>query len=187
LPWCTFWCGALALASRIDIIFFLKRTWVFVPLFSLFIAVPALFSSFTPGDPVWVVPGIHAVVTRQGLSTASLFVLRVATSVSLAVLMTLTTRRSALFSAMRSLGIPQVFVMTLSMCYRYVHLFAGIIQDTYRAIKSRTGGYIRSGKGREMVGWNIACLWQRAQRMNEQVYNAMLSRGYTGEEPMRKI
>ena len=36
-------------------------------------------------------------------------------------------------------------------------------------------------KGQKMVAWNIANMWNRAEQMNEQVYLAMLSRGYTGE------
>ena len=36
-------CLFLLLVSKIDLGFFLKRTWIFIPLFSLFIAVPAIF------------------------------------------------------------------------------------------------------------------------------------------------
>ncbi|MDD2752479.1 MAG: cobalt ECF transporter T component CbiQ, partial [Candidatus Omnitrophica bacterium] len=36
-------CLFLSCLSRIHLGFFLKRTWVFIPLFSLFIAIPALF------------------------------------------------------------------------------------------------------------------------------------------------
>ena len=41
-----------AYLSRIDMAFFLKRTWIFIPLFSVFIAIPALFSAFTPGEAI---------------------------------------------------------------------------------------------------------------------------------------
>jgi cobalt/nickel transport system permease protein len=176
-------CLALALCSRINAAFFLKRTWVFIPLFALFIAVPALFSSFTPGEPLWVfhVFGAQMTVTRQGFAGAELFVLRVLASVSLVVLLTITTRHTDLFAVMRGLGVPQVFVMTLSMCYRYIFLFAAIVQDMFLGIKSRTGGIIHHRKGQKIVAWNIASLWGRSMRMNEEVYNAMLSRGYTGE------
>jgi cobalt/nickel transport system permease protein len=67
------------------------------------------------------------------------------------------------------------------MCYRYIYLFAEIIENTYLAIKSRVGISLHYKKGQGIVASNIANLWQRSIMMNQEVYNAMLSRGYTGE------
>jgi cobalt/nickel transport system permease protein len=173
----------LAIFSGIGLGYFLKRTWVFIPLFSLFIAIPALFSVFTPGDPlvVFQFAGARFIITQQGFDGAVLFVMRVATSVSLVVLMNLTTRQTVLLRVLRIFGIPQIFVMTLSMCYRYIYLFAEIIEHTYIGIKSRVGTALHYKKGQHIVAWKIANLWERSQQLNEEVYNAMLSRGYTGE------
>ena len=44
---------ALALASSVHLLFFLKRTIFFIPIFSLFIVFPAIFGFVTPGDPVF--------------------------------------------------------------------------------------------------------------------------------------
>jgi cobalt/nickel transport system permease protein len=149
----------------------------------LFIALPALFSAFSPGEPLvtFGVGGIKFIITRQGLDAASLFVTRVATSVSFVILLNLTTRQTALLRALRTFGIPQIFVMTLGMCYRYIFLFVEIIEHTYIAIKSRVGGNLHYKKGQRIVAWKIANLWERSQQLNEEVYNAMLSRGYSGE------
>jgi cobalt/nickel transport system permease protein len=67
------------------------------------------------------------------------------------------------------------------MCYRYIYLFVGIIENTYLAIKSRVGSVVHYKKGQRIVALKIATLWQRSYQLNEEVYNAMLSRGYTGE------
>lgn len=177
-------CLATAFLSKIDLGVFLKRTWIFVPLFSLFIAIPAVFNTFTPGDEViaFVVFGQKCIVTKQGLSSAGVFIMRVLTSVSFVILLTMTTRHSELLKTLRAFKVPQIFVMTLSMCYRYIYLFAGIIQSVYVAIKSRTGGVMHYRKGQKVVAWKIASLWQRSYKMNEDVHNAMLSRGYRGEQ-----
>jgi len=82
---------------------------------------------------------------------------------------------------MRSFGVPQMFVMTLGMCYRYIFLFAEIIENTYLAIKSRVGGAIHYKHGQHIAVWNMASLWQKSLQLNKEVYDAMLSRGYTGE------
>jgi len=176
-------CLLLAALSKIQLGFFLKRTWIFIPLFSLFIAIPALFTAFTPGEPLFIFRflGIRLIISRPGLSTAALFVIRVLTSVSFVILLGLVTKHNELLKVLRIFRIPQVFVMTLGMCYRYIYLFIEIIQNTYLAIKSRVGTSIHYEKGQRIVAWNIANLWQRSRQLNEEVYKAMLSRGYTGE------
>ncbi len=154
-------CLLLALISKINLIFFLKRTWIFIPLFSLFIAIPAIFS--------------------LGLASALIFVMRVATSVSFVVLLSITTKHFELLRVLRIFRIPQIFVMTLGMCYRYIYLFVEIIEQTYLAIKSRVGVFLHYKSGQRIVAWSIASLWQRSVKLNEEVYKAMLSRGYQGE------
>jgi len=169
----------LAVLSGIRLGFFLKRTWIFIPLFSLMIAIPALFSFVSPGEPVMSVGAFH--ITQHGIMAASFFVGRVITSVSLVVLLSLTTRHFDLLKALRFFGIPQIFVMVLGICYRYIYLFVEIMENTHRAIRSRVGSVTHYRKGQRVVTWNIAHLWMRSYALNEQVYNAMVSRGFRGE------
>jgi cobalt/nickel transport system permease protein len=173
----------LAYISQIDLLSFLKRTWIFIPLFSLFIAIPAVFSIVTPGQSMaeFSFRGIKLIITRQGLLGASLFVSRVVNSVSFAILLSMTTKHYELLKALRAFGVPQIFVMTIGMCYRYIYLFVEIIQNTYLAIKSRAGKIVSYDRGQRMVAWNIASLWHRSYHLNQEVYLAMLSRGYQGE------
>ena len=176
-------CLILAYFSQVKISFFLKRTWIFIPLFSLLIAIPALFSIFSPGESLFSVNliGYKLIITRQGLWGATLFVTRVTASVSFAVLLSLTTRHFDLLKVLRIFGIPQIFVMTLGMCYRYIYLFLEVAGNTYLAIKSRVGTTVHYKRGQRMVAWNMASLWLRSYHLNDAVYQAMLSRGYTGE------
>ncbi len=169
----------LAVLSRIPFGIFLLRTWVFIPLFSLMIAVPALFSFVTPGEAVWSAGPLS--VTRPGLAAAGFFVGRVLVSVSLTVLLSLTTRHFELLRALRFFRVPQLFVMVLGMAYRYIYLFVEIVENTHRAIRSRAGTGMHYKKGQKIVTWNIAQLWTRSYSLNEQVYNAMVSRGFRGE------
>ena len=172
-------CLFLVLISGINLGFFLKRTWIFIPLFSLFIALPAIFS---PGQALltWRILGIKLMITYQGLAGAMIFIMRVITCVSLVVLLSLTTQHFALLKALRIFKIPAIFIMTLGMCCRLVYLFVGIIQNTYLAIKSRVGLGVQYQRGQNIVAWNIASLWERSVGLNEEVYKAMLSRGYQG-------
>lgn len=173
-------CLLLVYLSKIDLGFFLKRTWIFIPLFSLFIAIPAIFTS---GEALFRFNlfGFNLTISSQGLSAAELFVMRVITSVSFVVLLSITTRHFELLKVLRIFKIPQVFVMTLGICYRYIFLFVTIIENTYLAVKSRVGTKIQYKKGQHLVASNIASLWQRSYQLNEDIYQAMRSRGYLGE------
>lgn len=172
----------LAKASGIGLGFFLKRTWIFIPFFSLVIAIPALFEGVSPGEPIVFLDFYFwkAAITRQGFRAAALFVGRVSTSVSIVILLSLTTRHFVLLKALRSFGVPDVFVMTLNICYRYIYLFLDVVEKVHLALKSRVGRVVGHRGGRRLAAWNIASLWHKSYCLNESVYQAMVSRGYRG-------
>lgn len=180
LAWLYSFCLLLVVLSKIRLGFFLKRTWVFIPLFSLFIVLPAVFSR---GEPLLTLKlgWLNLAVSRQGAASAAVFLLRLVTCLSWVMLLNLTTRHFTLLKVLRVFKIPQVFVMILGMAYRYIYLFIEIIRNTYWAIKSRIGGKVEYRPGQEIVAWNIAALWERSSGLNEEVYKAMLSRGFGGQ------
>jgi len=165
----------LAQLSRINLLYFMRRVWIFIPLFSLVIAIPALFKTFSPGQVIFLN------ITKQGILGATLFVLRVLSSVSFTILLVLTTTHISLLKALRALGVPQIFVNTFMMCYRYIYIFIKIVEETYLAIKSRLIANLRNKKARKVIAWRISMLWEKSRIMSEEVYLAMLCRGYSGE------
>lgn len=176
-------CLLLASLSKINLRFFLKRTWIFIPLFSLFIAIPAIFSGVTAGRPLLTFGflGLKLTITEQGLSGAILFVTRVLTNVSYVILLGQVSRHNELLRVLRIFGIPQVFILAFGMCYRYIYLFIELIESACLAVKSRVGYRLHYKRGQELIVWNIGNLWQRSNKLNEEIYSAMLSRGYSGE------
>jgi len=184
----------LATASSVPLLFFIKRVWLFIPLFSAVIVIPALFNVVTPGEPLWTIAHLgrnfdfgpyhipEAIfITRQGLLTAAIFIGRVAASVSLAVLLTLTTRWSDLLRALGVLRIPQIFILILGMTYRYIFILVQTVRDIHVARKSRTLRYGPTGTEQRWVASRIGCLFKRTWLMSREVHRAMLSRGFSGE------
>jgi len=170
------------------------RVWLFVPLFSAAVVLPALLNIVTPGEPLWVLATLEKAhswgpytvpqeisITRQGLWGAILFISRVAASVSFAVLLTLTTRWSDIFAGLRALMVPRIFVMTLNMTNRYLFVFLRLIQDMYRARKSRTIHTLSAAGERGWVASRIGVIFRKSMEMSNDIYLAMLSRGYHGE------
>lgn len=184
----------LAFFSRVSLGYFLKRVWLFVPLFSAAIVLPALLNIVTPGDPLLVLMKLprsyswgpytvpaEIAITYQGLRGAFIFVSRVAASVSFAVLFTLTTKWADVFSGLRSLLVPRVFVVTLSMTYRYLFVLLRLVQDMYRARKSRTVRPFAPAVERNWIASRIGVTFKKSLDMSEDIYKAMLSRGFQGE------
>jgi cobalt/nickel transport system permease protein len=188
------WLFWLARVSQVPIRTFIKRVWIVVPLFTGIVVFPVLFNVVQPGTPLVVlfhlphplhlgflsIPAQIA-ITRQGATAALLLVLRVGASVSLAVLLTLTTRWQALLKALRVLRIPVVFLMVLEMTYRYIFLLLQTSSEMFMARQSRMVGRASSREERGFVTSAMGQLWARTHATSEEVHNAMRSRGYTGE------
>jgi cobalt/nickel transport system permease protein len=101
--------------------------------------------------------------------------------VSLAVLLVVTTPWADVLKSLRALRTPQVFVLVLSMTYRYIFLFLHTTNGILLARKSRVVGRTRGGEQRRWITGTMGNLMSRAFQMSNDVYAAMLSRGFTGE------
>jgi cobalt/nickel transport system permease protein len=172
---------AAAAASAIDMRSYLKRVWLGIPVFSGFVVLPSIF--FVGGHVLFRVPmgpfelGVH----RDGVFAAAIFVLRVGVSVSLAVLLVLTTKWADILKSLRVLRVPNVFVLVLAMTYRYIFLLLHTANGMFLARKSRV---VARTSGKEQRWWTVASvgvLMSRSFRMSEDVYQAMLARGFNGE------
>ena len=141
----------LAHLSKINILFFIKRVWPFIPIFAGIIIIPMIFNIFFPGDPLitlaYLGPTNHVgsltlpesvYITKQGVYAASIFIMRVATCVSAVVLLFLTTPQQILYKSLRTVGVPKIYVFTLEMTNRYLFLLMDLVRDMHFAKKART-------------------------------------------------
>ena len=148
----------LAVLSGIAILYFIKRVWLFIPIFTLFIAIPVIFT--------------------HDLLTALIFVLRVADCVSFVVLITVTTRHSQLLKSLRLFGVPSIFVKVLDMMHRYIYLFIRIFEDMHLSLKSRLVKDFDARNAQRWISSRMAFVFKRSIKMSEDVYMAMIARGY---------
>jgi len=184
----------LATLSKVPTRFLVQRVWLVVPLFTGIMVIPSLFNWVRPGDPLWVLWNfstplhlgpIHfppeLVITRQGFWGALLLISRVGISVTLAVLLTLTTRWNNLLRALRTFWVPKIFIVTLEMTYRYIFVLITLLEDMFLARKARDAGHSSGAEQRRFVGSSMAHLFGKSLQMSEEVYTSMIARGYTGE------
>lgn len=184
----------LAKISYVSLKLYFKRIWLIVPLFTGITVLPSIFNFVRPGNSLislinfghqlhlgpFTFPAVLT-ITTQGVSGAILLIVRVGISISLAFLLTATTRWTNLLKGFRVLFLPKIFITTLEMCYRYIFILLNITTDMFIARKSRTFGKIDSKEGRHFVSNTIGSLFGKSYELSEEVYGAMLSRGYKGE------
>ena len=183
-----------AYISKVDVLFFIKRVWLFIPIFAGIIALPMVFNIFFPGDPLillaYLGPGAHIgpislpdsiFITKQGVKLAVIFTMRVATCVSAVVLLFITTPQQVLFKSLRSVGVPKIYVLTLEMAYRYIFLLMDMVREMYTAKKARTIKSRSMFEEQKWVGGRMGYTLIRSIDMSEKVHMAMMSRGFNGD------
>jgi len=107
--------------------------------------------------------------------------LRVTDSLSFGVLLILTTPWASILVALRWFRIPSLLVDILGMTYRYIFLLLHSTNSMFLARRSRTIGSLSSAENRKWLFTALAATMAKSQNLSEEVYLAMLSRGYQGE------
>jgi cobalt/nickel transport system permease protein len=162
--------------------------------FSVLMATPAALNVFTGGqvllpfysrDQEWrygpyLLPRVIG-VSREGLLTAATLLLRVLSSVAAMLWLTLSTQWLDLLRALRFLHLPPIFVQVAGMTVRYVHALHRQSEEMHLGRKSRLVCRSPIAAEHAWVGARIANAWERGLHLMEEVHDAMVARGFTGE------
>ncbi len=175
---------AANLLSQLGIGYTLKRSLVALP-FAL-IAVTVLFS--IPGKPFFTFQLFtsHFVITDAGFLRFVSILIRSWLSVQMAILLVAVTRFPDLIHALEHLKVPAILTTIIAFLYRYLFVLTDEVFRLIRARESRAAASAgnRAGGGvlwRARVAGNMAGqLFLRSYERSDRIYNAMLSRGYSG-------
>lgn len=192
----SFYGGMIAVSylSKLPLRQVLSRVWLVIPVFTGIMIFPSFFSWVREGEPLWVIwnlkepihfglltlPSVLA-VTKQGIAGGFLLISRVGISISLAVILTLSTRWSDILRALRFFFVPRIFVAALEMTYRYIYVLIQAMEEIFIARKARDAGQSSSKEHRQFIAAAMGGLFGKSLQMSEEVYNAMIARGYKGE------
>src|SRR4029077_183348 len=112
-------------------------------IFTGIVVLPATLNVITPGTivvPLGTWFGHEVGLTSEGLHGAAIIIVRVAVSISLVVLLTLTTPWTRLLAALRALLVPKMFVLVLGMAYRYLFHLLDSVLHLFTARRARAVG-----------------------------------------------
>jgi len=169
--------------SNLGVLYTFKRSFVALPL--ALSAITVLFS--VPGQPL---TSFHFIwdltITDAGLLRFVSIVIRSWLSVQMAILLVATARFPDIVHALEHLRVPSILTTIIAFLYRYLFVLADEVFRLLRAREARSaaapgvrsGGSVvwRAGVAGHMAGQ----LFLRSYERSDRVYNAMLSRGYTG-------
>lgn len=169
----------LAIFSHVPLGSVGKRIWIPALIFTGAITFPAIF--VTPGKVLCRIPLLHWPVSLQGLTAATFLVSRVETAATFACLLALCTPWNNVLKALRAFKVPPLVVAILGVTYRYVLLFLKSAHEMFESRQSRMVGRLDARGRRQLVAATAGVLISRSFQLSEDVYLAMLSRGFRGE------
>lgn len=170
----------LAALSKVQMFRYLCRVFVLAIIFSGLIVLPSIFNIYQAGAPLLLITK-HFYITKNGTYSAGLLLLRTFGSVSLIYIFTTTTKWADILKSLATIKISTLLITTLSMTQRYIFLGLELASNLFTAKKSRSLRKCSGKSGRRFIATTTGNLFIRTSVQSEEVYQAMLARGYTGE------
>lgn len=174
--------------SRLPLKDYIRRVWGYLPAAVFVFSLPGASSLFIHGAPLFylIKPGVFGLgdglyFTAPGLAAVLRLCLRTGVSLSFCFLLLLTTRFSKLMQALSSLHVPSSFISVLNMAYRYIFVISSMAGAMTEARFLRTVGKLPSSDNRRFVGRSLAALFIKSHFISEEIYDAMVCRGFSGK------
>src|ERR1035437_9254327 len=152
-------------------------------IFGFIVVLPASLNVITPGKIIFNIITINKPLhfwiytipqnigfTENGLKVVSLIFLRILNSVSLAMLIIFTTSFPSFIKSFKILGVPDTFLMIISLAYKYIFILSRTIEETYFALRSRLSGNIKNSKIRELISGRIFFIFKKSMIIYESTY-----------------
>jgi cobalt/nickel transport system permease protein len=184
----------LFIMARLKVYQVYRKIFLLAFLFGFVVVFPASLNVITPGKIIihlmtfnkpshfWIYDIPQNIgFTESGFQVVLLVFLRVLNSVSFSLLIVFTTPFPAFIKSFKMIGVPDTFLMIISLAYKYIFILSRTIEETYIALKSRLSGNIKSSSIRKLISGRIFFIFTRSIIIYENTYYAMVSRGYQGK------
>ncbi|MCX7708299.1 MAG: cobalt ECF transporter T component CbiQ [Clostridia bacterium] len=185
--------GAMGWLSGLRFGSMVKRVWLILPLITLILSFPAATNIFIKGQPLIIFyhqAGFDALlpdfpkslyITSTGILMIVKMSLRIGVSISFGYVLAMTTPWTAITRSLRIFKLPRLAVMLLDMTYRFIFVLSKVAIEMFEARLLRTVGKISGRENRRFVSNGIASLFLKANHLGDEIFSAMICRGYTGE------
>lgn len=167
--------GGLVRASKVSVRFMASRLLVVLPFIVFAFLIPFIGS----GERVEII-GLS--LSQEGLWSMWNILAKATIGASVSILLAATTEIPDLIRGMGRLKVPPVMISIATFMVRYLEVIAGELGRMRVAMTAR--GYDPRWLWQaKPIAASAGALFVRSYERGERVYDAMLSRGYTGEMP----
>jgi cobalt ECF transporter T component CbiQ len=182
----------LTLVSGLNVFSLYRRVLFWGFIFGFLIALPSAFNVMTGGAIIF--PILHLSrpysfliyhipaeigITRGGLYGVIMLTSRVMNSLALSSFVLYTTPFAEIVKALKVLKVPDSFLMIITISYKYMFIFAKTTEDMHLAKKSRLIGEVSNAEARRWIAGRIALILKKTRMRCEEVFEAMLGRGFS--------
>lgn len=184
----------LFLISGLQVLRVYRKIFFLAFIFGFLILIPASLNVISPGRIIfrlfefnapshfWIYKIPQRIgFTAEGIRIVLLVFLRVFNSISFAMFIVFTTSFPAFIKSFKMFGIPDTFLMIISLAYKYIFIFSRTLEESFFALKSRLISNVDNNTLRKLVSGLVFSVFKRSVRIYENTYYAMISRGYRGE------
>jgi cobalt/nickel transport system permease protein len=185
---------SLYIISGLKVFMVYRKIFILAFIFGFLVVFPASLNVITPGKIVfnlfsfdkssqfWIYTIPENIgFTENGIQVVLLVFMRVLNSVSFALLIVFTTPFPSFIKSLKIIGVPDTFLMIISLAYKYIFILSRTIEETYIAMKSRLSGNIKNRSLRKLISGRIFYVFKKSMIIYENTYYAMVSRGYNGK------
>jgi cobalt ECF transporter T component CbiQ len=183
----------LLVFSKINLAFVYKKVVVLSFFFGFLIIAPAALNIVNNGEIIakifhfehshsfWIyhVPAVIG-ITKEGCRVVIRFYLKVANSLTLTLLIIYSTPFNDIIKSLRIFRIPNMLLLVLTLTYKFIFILSQTTEETYFAMKSRWWKNTRESHANSIIAGRITHIFRKSWIKYEEIYRAMLARGYTG-------
>ncbi len=172
----------LSTVANLGPLFTLRRAFIALPFMLAALPIPFL----TPGEALWVLPGIGWTVTVAGLERFLVIIFRTWIAVQAGIFLSATTEIHDLLWGLKALRVPKLIVDIIGFMVRYLFILTDEGLRMIRARMARSPEFVDVRRPgiiwqARTAGMMVGSLFLRSLDRSERVHAAMLSRGYDGE------
>ncbi|MDA8085305.1 MAG: cobalt ECF transporter T component CbiQ [Nitrospiraceae bacterium] len=183
----------LTLVARLNILSLYKRVLFFGFIFGFLIALPSAFNTITKGEIIFPILHLSKTysfwiyripkeigLTGEGVYGVVMLTSRVMNSLAISLFVLYTTPFPDIIKALKVLRVPDGFLMIITLTYKYIFIFAKTVEDMHLAIKGRLAGQVSNSNARRWIAGRIAFIFMKTRLRCEEIFKAMLGRGFSG-------
>jgi cobalt/nickel transport system permease protein len=185
---------SLFLLSKINIFTVYQKVLLITLLFGVLISLPGSLSVFSPGKIIipifnfdrayhwWIytVPR-HIGITYEGKMMVARISLKIFNSIAFTFLLIRTTTFEHIVKSLAVMKVPDIFLLTLTMSYKFIYILACTVEESYYALKMRWWNRGSVAHAEEIIAGRLGYIYNKAWERHEWAHKSMVARGFTGK------